>query len=96
MIIIADVKMYDVQEVATMFNVHVQTVRKWIHKGSKQKNSLDLRQRIGYNVIVVNRYSQQRKKQSEVATLQTAPRKTFNFCVDFYKKVKNTSFTILL
>ena len=32
MIIIADVKMYDVQEVATMFNVHVQTVRKWIHK----------------------------------------------------------------
>ena len=68
---------------------------KIFHK-SKQKNSLDLRQRIGYNVIVVNRYSQQRKKQSEVATLQTAPRKTFNFCVDFYKKVKNTSFTILL
>ena len=33
MIIIADVKMYDVREVATMFNVHVQTVRKWIHKG---------------------------------------------------------------
>ena len=33
MIIVADVKMYDLSEIADMLHVHVQTVRKWIHKG---------------------------------------------------------------